>query len=366
MMVLVQFALLAFLLFVLVKSSDIFVEAVARIAKYLGVSEFVIGLTVISIGTTLPELGSSTMAAMAGVTELAVGNVVGSVIANIGFILGLSSILVLIKTTKQIFMRDCLVLFSITMVFSIFSYDGTVSLIEGLILLTLAPIYVAYLFRFRPHIRKEVYNFKDYLAKSYKFNHLIHFGAPTKRLEQDLKKEVYEDFVGKGFDLEEYKNVRNRLSRFRTSISKDLTISLFAVVMIYLSARYLIPVAIELAMDLGMGGNVIGATLIAFGTSLPELFVSISSIKKGFSNMLLGNMIGANIFNLTLVAGAAALISPLNIMPTTIAISLPIMILLTGMLFIFARTGWRIKRYEGAALLLVYVAFIYLLLSGGI
>jgi len=365
-MVWYQFILLVGLLLVLVKSSDFFVEAVARIAEYLGVSKFLLGLTVIALGTSLPELGSSVMASFAGETELAVGNILGSNIANIGLILGLSAVIIQIKTNRQIFMRDGLIMFGITMVFVIFSIDGAISQLEGLVLITLTPMYLAYLFRFRPQFRKHVYKLTKYLALSHRFNRIIHFGVPEvseKVVEKELRKEPIDDFVGKGFDLEEYRRVRNRISIFRNKIMRDLVITLSSAIMIYMSARYMIPVAVYLAKSLGVTENVIGATLIAAGTSLPELSVSISSLRKGFGTMVLGNIIGSNIFNITLVGGLSAIIAPLNILPTTLTLSIPFLIIVTGLLFIFVRTDWTVRKYEGAGLFAIYLLFIYLLFS---
>lgn len=363
---LISFLLLIGLLAVLVKSSDFFVESVARIATYLGVSEFVIGLTVIAIGTSLPELGSSVMAAFENETELAVGNIVGSNLANIGLILGLSSFMVSLKTSRQIFFRDCTILLGITATFFIFAFDGTLSNLEGMILLGAFPIYLAYLFGFDTAVRSRLYDFRDYLENSYGFNRIRHPGSYKERLEEDLRKERYDDFVGKGFDIETYHGISNRLSVFKKGLLKDLAITLVSAFMIYLSSRYLVPASVEVAGGLGVTENVIGATLIALGTSLPELSVSLSAAKKGMANMILGNVIGSNLFNILLVGGTSASIAALNIIPLTMQVSLPLVLLITGLLFVFVRTNWRVGRYEGLVLLFLYALFITLLVFGGL
>lgn len=362
-MVWTNFVAFAFLVFILVKSSEYFVDAIARVAKYLGVSEFVIGLTVIAIGTSLPELGSSVMASLAGSTELAVGNIIGSNMANIGLILGMGTVAVSLKTNRRIFLRDCLILLSISSLVFILSLDGSFSFVDGLVLLLLAPLYIGYLLKFRPHIREHLYKLTDYLEISRRFN-IMRLGVPEEQLTKDLKKEVYEDFVGKGFDLEEYKKVRNRISIFRKNILKDVAIALGGGVAIYLSASFLIPVAVDIATFFGVSNTVIGASLIAIGTSLPELAVSVTALKRGFGGLFLGNMIGSNIFNMTIVMGLAAMANPLNMLPSTIHFALPFMLILTGLLFIFVRTRWQIKHYEGAILLGMYLLFLYLLITG--
>jgi cation:H+ antiporter len=359
-----QLLLFVALLFILVKSSDFFVEAIARIANYLGISEFVIGLTVVAIGTSLPELGASAMASAAGETELAIGNIIGSNMANIGMILGISTLFVLIKTNKRIFLRDCLLLLGISIMFYALSLDGEIGFIDGILLLSMVPIYLFYLFHSKAVLWDRAYKVRSFFHKVYHLNKLPE-SEQDKRLAKDLKKEKYEDFVGKGFDIESYENVRSRISLFKKSIAKDSIIVIACALLIYISAKYMIPIAVEIAEFFGVTKNVIGATIIAFGTSLPELSVSISSIKKGFSRMLMGNIIGSNIFNMALVGGISAIIRPLNVLPVTLAVSLPIMLLTTLLLFIFVRTGWRINKYEGMTLLALYLIFIAMLLIQG-
>jgi cation:H+ antiporter len=360
-MVLLQLALAAALIILLVKSSDFFVEAVAKIAKYLGVSEFVIGLTVVAIGTSLPELGSSVMGAILGESDFAIGNVLGSNIANIGLVMGFSSIVLNIKTDKEIFGRDGLIMLGVTAAFALFALDATISFFEGLTLLILIPFYLMYLFNFRPNLRKRLYDAKDYLVDFYHLKSSPQM--PEKELEKDLKKEKYEDFVGEGFDLEEYKKIKPRLALYKGHIIKDIAIIVISGFMIYLSARYLVPTAVSIARHFGVTENIIGATMVALGTSLPELSVSISSLRKGFNNMLLGNIIGSNVFNLALVGGLVSMVSQVSILPSTLYLILPFTVMITVLFFVFLRTGWKIKRPEGALLLGLYGLFIYLLLA---
>lgn len=362
-MVLALLAFLLVLLFVLGKGSDFFVESVSKIAKVFGVSEFVIGITVVSVGTTLPEVTTSLVASFAGETELAVGNIVGSVIANIGLILGSSAIILALRTNRRIFIRDALILFSIACLFLFFSADGTIVAIEGWTLFSLTIIHIAYLLHFRPDIRAAAYQIRDYLGHAYEFTRFRQPPATPKKLEKALKQEAYDDFVGKGFDLESYHKIDNRISLFRTGIAKNIAIALVGAAMIYFSVKYIIPTAIELATLLGISDTVIGVTLLALGTSLPELFVAISSVRKGYNNLLLGNIIGACIFNMTLVGGLSSIANTLPISATTLSFSLPFMVLIIFALLIFVRTGWGIRRHEGLVLFSLYVLFLYLILK---
>lgn len=358
-MVWFQLLMLAGLILVLIKSSDVFVEAAARIAKIFGLSQFVIGLTIIAIGTSLPELGSDLMAAFAGETELAMGDIVGSCIANIGLILGLSALVAGLKTNKKIFLRDALILLSVTLLFFFLASDGVLSFVDGLILVVIMPLYLAYLFRVMTTLRKRFYHFSNYF-KTYSFTRIKRTGVQARLLKPDVK---YEKFVGKGFDLESYHKIRGRVSKFKKDFVQDVILLGVGGLGIYLSALYLIPTAVDIASKLGVSETIIGATLLAIGTSLPELTVSISSIRKGFSNMLLGNMLGSNIINMSLVAGLASMVRPLNVQNVLVTFTLPFLLLLTAFLFVFVRTGWRIKRYEGAGLFILYVIFMYVLIS---
>lgn len=350
-MVLIPLLVLCFSLLVLVKSSDYFVESAARIAKYLGISELAIGLTIIAIGTSLPELGSSAMASLAGQTELAVGTVVGSNIANIGLILGLSALIIVLKMDKKVLLRDCSVMLYVSLLFYVFAYDGTVTTLEGAILLAIVPLYLTYLFHFRPKLSRSVYDLKGYVERVYIFG--------SHGLRQIGHVRSYEKFFNRVVDGESYRAV------FAGEVKKDLLVILVTVVLIYVSSKYLVQFAVEIAQALGVTENIIGATLIAVGTSLPELSVSISSIRKGFVNILLGNLIGSNIFNIILVAGLAAVISPLNILSSTLLISLPFMLLTAILLFAFVRTEQSIKWRTGISLLAIYGLFVYLLVGSG-
>lgn len=354
------------LLAVLVKSSDYFVESVAKIAKYLGVSEFTIGLTVVAIGTSLPELTSSLMASLSNETELAVGNIVGSNIANMGLILSLSAAVVALKTNKKMLLRDCMVLLAVSFLFYLFCLDGVVSLPEGVVLLLLAPLYLAYLFEFRPQIRRGLYNVREYLTKSYKINQIGDLHRYRELFDKGLKQKTYDNFVGRAFDLKNYDKIGKETARLKVGLARDTIILLISGLTLFVSARYIIPVAVEIATIFMMPQNIIGVTLLAVGTSLPELMVSISSIRRGFGNLLVGNILGSNIFNLTLVGGASAITMPLSIEASTLFLTLPFMVLMTILTLVFIRTGWRIKRVEGVGLFVLYLAFLYKLIQMGL
>jgi len=161
-----------------------------------------------------------------------------------------------------------------------------------------------------------------------------------------------------GFDIEAYDNVKDRISFFKKGLVKDLAILSVAGLGIYLSSSYLIPTVVILAEHFGVSTSIIGSTIVAIGTSLPELSVSISSVRRGFGNLVLGNVIGSNIFNMAFVGGVSAMIKPLNVIPQNINSAFPIMLLSTLFLFAFVRTDWRVKKYEGIVLFTMYLIFL--------
>lgn len=343
--------LLCLSLLVLVKSTDYLVEAAARIAKYFGVSEFIIGLTIVSLGTTLPELSTSILAAFAGITDLAVGNALGSAIANIGFILGLGAAVAVITVEREKLARDCLVMLGAVVLFAFFAHDGSISFAEGCVCLLVAPAHLALKLGGRYRGEELLYWPRAHLFKQYL---RIYHG------------------LGKMASLQTYKGVFPEISKgihrgfFYSGLTKDLTLFFGLATIIGLSAKLLIDSAIEIALFLNIGEGVIGATIIAVGTSLPELSVAVSSIRKGFNNIMLGNIIGANIFDLTLVIGVTAVITPITIVQSTVSVLLPFTLLMSCLLFIFIKTRVGIRRSTGLILLAVYSLFIYLLASKGI
>ena len=332
-MVLVSLALLCFLIVILVKSSDYFVGAVARIAKSMGVSELVIGLTVVAIGTSFPELGSSVAASFAGVSEMGTGIVIGSNIANLALVLGLSAVLMSLKTDRRV-LNDCSLMMAVSLLFWLFSLDMVISSIEALLLLAIAVFYLVHLFHYRPHLSEVLSTLGKWLAGQ--LNHGANGAHRTK--------------------------VSTAKTKRKDSIIRDTLIAAVGLALIYLSAIMIIPVARDVAKSFGVPDNIIALTLLAVGTSLPELAVSISSIRKKLPNILLGNLIGSNIFNILLVAGAAGLVSPLKVLLVDVWLTLPFMLLTAAMLAVFIRTSWMVKRWEGVVYLAVYAAFIYLLL----
>jgi len=329
-------------LVLLVKGSDYFIRSASSIAKSLGVSDFVIGLTLVAIGTSIPELASSVAASLEQSSGLVIGNVVGSNVANIGLIIGLAATLALIKTEREMLVRDGYIMMFAAVLFLLFIYDGKIGLFEAIGFLMLYIAYVFFLVEDKPKYRG-MYDFKGYIRYFLRFGYLARIregvGEMAGKREHAVKRSL-------------------RMS----AMIKDVIIVAVTGVAIVIGAQYLVRESIYIAQILKVPDVIIGVTLIAVGTSLPELTVSVSAARKGYGSIAVGNIIGSNIANIFLVIGLSGSIFPLSVGGLTILISGLFMILLSFLLLFFIRTGWEIKRREGFVFIVLYACFIILLM----
>jgi cation:H+ antiporter len=275
------------------------VEAASRIAKKLGLSELIIGLTVVAIATSAPEFAVSISAAISGKMSISVGNVVGSNIFNLGIILGLVALFGSIKTTKPILFRDASLLVVTGILLLIFFADFTLSFIEGIILAAILIIYVVYLVKHKASSEEEV------PAGEFKWY------------------SIFKLIIGVGI--------------------------------IIFSADRLVESSSALARLFGISEWMIGITIVAAGTSVPELATSIVAVAKGRHGLSIGNLIGSDLFNMLGVLGAAAIIRPLTIAESDY-ISIVFLAVNLAIIFIMIRTGWKITRLEGGILIAIALA----------
>ncbi len=274
------------------------VESASNIAKRLGLSELVIGLTVVAIATSAPEFAVTVSAALRGQTSISVGNVVGSNIFNLGFILGLVAIFSGITTNKSLIVRDGFLLVFTAILLIIFFYDLNLSVIEGIILFSILAIYISTLI---------------------------------------IKKEKIEDGVPSG--------------EFNWYDIPKLIIGIAAIIT---SANFLVDSATDLARVLGVSDWVIGITIVAGGTSVPELATSVVAVYKGKYGISAGNLIGSDLFNMLGVLGVAAILNPLQITQTEFT-SLYLMLGSLIVLLFLMRGGWKISRRDGIVLILIAI-----------
>jgi cation:H+ antiporter len=357
----VSIAVLILSLLILLKASEILIDTSVSIAKFAGFSQFFIGTTLVALGTSLPELASSVFAAITNHTGIVVGNIIGSNVTNITLVLGIASVLIAMNLKRDYFKNKINILIAISILFFILSLDQQINWVEGILFLV---IFIWY-------IRKERKECPG--SESSKVENLIKDLFGNKKSLKELTKEDKEILKGvnysaykklkiKGIDIKKYLQV-NHTAIF----TKLFVIAIFSIFAVIVSSKYLVLSVVDIAKFLSISEELIAMSVIAFGTSIPELAVTITSAKKGLSDILIGNIIGSNISNLLLVGGVAALITPLTITPFTLWFIMPFMLLITLLFKNYIKTKWIGRVLEGLILLFFYAIFIFIIiLTSGI
>ena len=287
------------------------VRGSSSMALRLGVSPLLVGLTVVAFGTSAPEMIVSIQAAYLGQGDISVGNVVGSNICNIGLILAFSALIVPIKVASQIVRIDTPIMIGTTALAIALLYDGALTRAEGIIFFLLLVAYVVFSIR---------------IAKK----------QAADPLAQEFSEEV-------------------RISK--SGVAVDVLMVLGGLVMLVFGARFLVDSAIVIAKAFGLSEAVIGLTIVAIGTSLPEFATSLIAAIKKEADIAVGNVVGSNIFNILGILGVSAFITPLSSSGIT-GVDLGVMAAFALALWGFAATGYRITRLEGFVMLLAYAGFI--------
>ncbi|MGM0518004.1 MAG: calcium/sodium antiporter, partial [Pseudomonadota bacterium] len=301
-------------------SADRFVEGAAATAKQLGMSPLLIGMVIMGFGTSAPEMVVSVMAAMDGNPGIALGNAYGSNIANIALILGFTALLAPILVHSQVIRRELPILLAVTAVAAIQVFDGQITRIEAIVLLVLL------------------------------------VGLLGWNIYQGRRGQV--DPLGG--------EVEQELASHPMPMKKAIMWVVVGLVLLVASSRLLVWGAVDIAQFFGVSDLVIGLTVVAIGTSMPELASSIAALRKNEHDMVLGNVIGSNLFNTLAVVGLAGVIHPMAVEPEVFTRDMLVMGVLTLALFFFAygfRGQRRINRIEGGVLLAVFVAYTAYLLS---
>ncbi|MFC1665541.1 calcium/sodium antiporter [Pseudomonadota bacterium] len=304
----------------LLGGAEILVRRAQRLSILLGVSPFLIGLTVVAYGTSAPELAVNINAIMATPprTGLLIGTIVGSNISNLLLVLGLSALVCPLLIAKQLVRSTLLLMIAVSMLIYVFSSDGYISNLEGIFLFLGSFIYTFHLiWRERHHRHKKIVRPKN---------------------QNDNK---------------------NRPSFLEITI--HLLFILLGLILLVVGADYLVDASIALARILQVAEIVIGLTIIAIGTSLPELATSIIAGFKGHREIVVGNIIGSNIFNILLVLGFCAAISPedIKVEQSALNFDIPIMVLVSLICFPIFISGYQISRWEGFLLFSYYVVYIW-------
>lgn len=294
-------------LVVLYFGAEWLVGGASSFAARLHISPLIIGLTIVSMGTSAPELVVSIKAAMVGQSALSVGNVLGSNLFNVALILGVSAFIIPLAVKKQLLKVDVPVMLGATLLFLIMFIDGRLSFFESLILLVLFLAYMIYLF--------------------------------IVALKNKNNAESEEGFI-----------------RIYKHWMLDIVLIALGLAGLIFGSDLLVKNAIIIAQKLGMSEAMIGLTIVAAGTSVPELATSVVAAVKGHSDIAIGNVVGSNIFNLLLILGVAGVIYPIE----TPDISLVDNVFMLGvgiLLWLFMNTSIKINRWQGLAFLLSYVGY---------
>lgn len=299
----------------LIKGADYFVEGASKIAQSLNVSPLLIGLTIVAFGTSSPEATVSIVAALEQNAGVAIGNVVGSNIFNITFVVGVTALINPLTVESETIRKEIpfTLLASIALLvvisdISLQSFQNNfITRSDGLIFLLFFAIFLYYIFEVARHSRDK-----------------------TKESPKAQKEKTFS--------------------------GKSVLFTILGLAAIIFGGDLVVDNASKIAISFGMSETLVGLTIVAIGTSLPELITSVTAALKKESEIALGNIVGSNIFNILFVLGAASVISPLAV-DSKIFIDVLLMILLTGVLLIFSRTHFKIGKYEGVFLASAYILY---------
>jgi cation:H+ antiporter len=316
-----QVVLLALGLALLIKGGEIFVSAAVRIAGFLRMPRVVIGSTLVSLATTTPELMVSIMAGATGEANLAVGNAVGSCICNIGLILGLTAALKHVDVQLGSLRRPLGAMFGFGVLLLLLSLDLHISHWQGLLLIAGGLAYFSY----------------DFVQN-----------ARQREPEKVAEARAIAEDVGQA---------PQRLARFHSRRGSFVQFFAGAVVVIA-GSRLLVSSAVQVAGALGIPSILIGLTVVAVGTSLPELITAVSSSRQNASDLAVGNILGANIANLTFILGTAAVLSEVSFSRPAQLYNFLALLALFGLLLWMMLTDRRITRSEGVTLIVFYVFYV--------
>ena len=302
----------------LVKGADLFVDGASGIAKKFGIPELVIGLTIVAMGTSAPEAAVSIAAAMKGSAGISIGNVIGSNIINIFIILGVVAAIVPLKIERSTVRYEMPYTILVTILFVLLGKDGLVTRLDGSILLAGLILYIAYLLM---------------QAKQ----------KPQEKAPEPLPETVAE---------------KTETTEESPSILKLLALTLVGLAVILVSSDYAVDAAVAIAKIFNISDRVIGLTIVALGTSLPELVTSITAALRGNADLAVGNVVGSCIFNILFVLGASALIQPIDCAPNFLSDAY-VAVGATVLLLLFGYTQMKIVRWEGGVLIGCYAAYAY-------
>ena len=302
--IIIQVVLLLVGFLFLIKGSDFFVDGASSIASHLKIPTIIVGLTIVAFGTSAPEAAVSITSSITGSNAMAVSNVIGSNLFNMLMVIGIAALLSNLLMEKSVLKKDLPFLVGITLLFAIFIFIGwDITNLEGIILLVILIGYVIYLIR----------------------------GSKKS------------------------KNA-NEVEAAKFTLPKSIVLILIGLAGIIIGGDLVVDSASAIAIALGMSETLVGLTIVAIGTSLPELVTSITALKKGENQLVIGNVIGSNIFNILFVLGASSAISRIPL-DSSMLIDVVFMMGVTILCFIFGKTQDKYDKKEGVILIALFIAY---------
>ena len=290
---------------------DFLTSGAAAVSVNLKIAPIVVGLTVVSIATSMPEMATSLLAAKDN-PGIALGNILGSNLANIALIIGISAVIVPLKVERRLISREVPILICMTTIFFLFAIGGGFDRAEGLILLSLTVVYLIHVVR----------------------------GAKAKDI------------------VEQFTQANEEIARKTTKAA--VFFILFGGTLLALGAEVLVGASVEMAMRMGASELYVGLTIVAIGTSLPELAASVSAVRAGHGDLCAGNIIGSSIFNMLLIGGGVSAYVGMDVGDELLLVEFPALLLLSCLLLWFFKSGHVVSRREGICLLFLYAGILSL------
>lgn len=307
MAILIQILLLALGFTMLIKGADWFVDGASGIATKFGIPQLVIGLTIVAMGTSAPEAAVSISAAIGGSADITIGNIVGSNILNIFIILGISAVITTLAVASSTIKYETPFMILVTVLLLVLGLDGTIGLIDGIILIAAFIAYLTYLF---------------IMAK---------------------------------------KNKEDQPEAKQMAIWKAILLTIIGLALIILGSNVTVDAATAIAKAFGVSERFIGLTIVALGTSLPELFTSVSAARKHNADIAIGNIVGSNIFNILFVVGLSSVIIPVPFASNFIFDTI-VAIVAAALLLVCCLKTKSLKRWAGILMLICYAAYFIMIL----
>lgn len=319
---LVDIVLLIVGLTVLYFGAEAMVKGASQLALNLGIAPMIVGLTVVAFGTSAPEFVISLIAAFEGSAGISVGNIIGSNIANLALILGIAAVISPMPVDARALRRDYPVMLGAGVLFYLVSLDGHIERWEGGILFAGIVGYVLWSMLHAQKLRR---------------------AASAGESVEEVDSELSEEDVA---------------AAARTSRLKNVGYLIGGLIGLTIGAKLMVDGAVSIAQSMGISDFVIGVTIVAFGTSLPELATSVVAAVRKESDISIGNVIGSNIFNVLFIMGVVPMIFGMDVSDRALTVDFPIMLGVTVIAFPLMRVGYRLTRLKGAFFLLIYASYI--------